>query len=71
MTVAELIEILNDEPQDATVYATPAYPNSAGLKPEDREQSRIVGWSQTNYAHEGKLGEVYLEVFTDLDGCIE
>lgn len=70
MTVAELIEILKDEPQDATVYVQPAYPNSAGLKPEDREQNRITGWGQTNYAHKGKPGEVYLEVFTDFDGCL-
>lgn len=70
MTVAELIEILKDEEQDAAVYAQPAYPNSAGLKREDREQNRIIGWGSAIHAHEGKPGAVYLDVFTDFDGCI-
>lgn len=70
MTVAELIEILNEEPSDAVVYVTADYPNTAGLKPEDRERCRVTGWRQTNYARNGEPGEVHLSVFTGFDGCI-
>lgn len=69
MKVAELIEILKDEPQDWVVYAEPEYPNAAGLKPEDRETGRITGFSQS-YRNPDGGGVVALSVYTDFDGSL-
>lgn len=67
MTVAELIEVLRDHPEDWVVYAEPEYPNAAGLRAEDREAGRVTGFSESHRNREGTGGVVILSVYTEWD----